>query len=82
MSNNPLQSKNKGHTWVFSLGADELEYKDTKDTSLVYFGHHGDKHAEKAKLVFPTALSQKNEDCSRIFCCKHQRQSMRSRRQQ
>lgn len=46
---------------VILLGADEIDTHRLKKSFVVYIGHHGDKGAEVADVVFPaTAYTEKN----------------------
>jgi NADH-quinone oxidoreductase subunit G len=40
---------------LFSLGADEVDYSNFVDSTVVYIGHHGDRAAHAADVILPAA---------------------------
>jgi NADH-quinone oxidoreductase subunit G len=40
---------------LLALGADELDYSNFVDATVVYIGHHGDKGAHAADVILPAA---------------------------
>ncbi len=40
---------------LFSFGADEINFERLKNTNIIYMGTHGDKGAENASLILPSA---------------------------
>lgn len=54
-------AKNKDMEVVYLLGADEIDTSKLEDSFVIYQGHHGDKGAHVADVIFPSsAYTEKN----------------------
>lgn len=46
---------------IFLLGVDDIAQKISKDTFVIYIGHHGDKGAQRANVILPGAAYTEKE---------------------
>ena len=54
-------ARNGKYKFIFSIGADEIDYSEFKNCQVAYIGTHGDRGASAASIVMPSATNTEKD---------------------